>query len=183
VKMLSSSNEYTIPAEGEKLEFWLPTAPSPTVDTRLLCALYSDSLLDMLNSVNASGTCYASMIPLRVAARRGLDAVLAAHHTAYLAYTRGALIARRKGVDTLLYLLGVRSIRDALREGAPSNGEHVLILATPAHCAGPLLGGGNRVALSQCTVRGSTRLEVTATACFVIEARVYRQRQTSSKKH
>jgi tRNA threonylcarbamoyladenosine modification (KEOPS) complex Cgi121 subunit len=136
------------------------------IDIHVACASYTESLQGFIDKVNQDGL-YVAMVPLRLAREKGFEALLTAHLAAYTAYLRGAGIARRKGLDTLLYLAGTRNIRDVAAAYTPSGGEDVVLLAaggTPPPPPSP----------STCSIRHSSREAVTRAAVFPIEARVYR---------
>lgn len=164
---MSSYGEYTIQGEGLVYSAWLGL--TGVVETRITCTRYQDSTMRLADEVNRKPECYASIIPLRIAKTVGLEALLAAQYSAYLAYLRGRSVARRKGLDTLLYLAGERNIGKALAVSAPREGETVLLLVTPSTCdAGEVPYAGS------CTVPASSRESVSRTALAVVDMRLYK---------
>jgi len=164
---LNSSREYTIPVSGIRRRSWLPELG--LTDTLLYCSRYTKALEETVSKANRAEDCYVSIVPLTLAAKKGLEAAEAAHLAAFLAYRRGASIARKKGIDTLLMLVGMRNIRSVLDRAAPKPGDQVLILATPSDCLAIDTVPGHT-----CRLPPSTRDEVSRVACFVLEARLYR---------
>ncbi len=133
------------------------------------CTTFTQRLLEEVERLNSGSEVYASIIPLRLAREKGLQALLAAHTAAALAWRRGSNIARVKGLDTLLYLSGSRNIARVLEQYAPREGEPVAVVVASTG-EPPTLPAGET-----CSIPPSSRLTVTEAALFPIEARVYRQ--------
>jgi len=171
---LSSSGASSPPASQRSLPCTLEELQGLRV--AYTCTKFTRDLLEEVERLNRSSEVYASIVPLRLAREKGLQALLAAHTAAALAWRRGRGIARVKGLDTLLYLSGTRNIARVLEQYAPREGEPVAVLvASPGD---PPTPPGE-----ECSIPPSSRLTVTEAALFPVEARVYRQAANGHSRH
>lgn len=169
MRTLSSSSEYTVPATGARLELRLSNG-SAILTVELHCITYTEKALQALQRDTET---YTALVPLRAARRYGLEALLAAHIAAYTAYTRGLAIAKRPGVDTLLYLAGTRNIAEALRKLAPRPGETTLALCTPT----PSQRLHAETSHQECRLPHSPPEAVTQAALAPLELRAYKPQE------
>lgn len=133
---------------------------------------YSEEALKALEASREEAP-YTSIIPLRAARQYGLEAVLAAYTAAYIAHIRGLSIARRPGIDALLYLAGTRNIAEALARLAPRPGDQALALCTPQvnERLHKLLGH------TECSIPHSDPLSTTRAALAPLELRAYKPQE------
>ena len=150
-------------------------------EARLYCTELSRELLDTIKKLNEKNDIYIAIVPLTLAERVGVEAILSAATAACIAWQRGAGIARVKGLDTLLYLTGSRNIGRVVAEHGPKPGDQVVVVALA--CGDPkepllelerAIVGGSRGPAGACRLPQSRPEHVTKAAIMPIEARVYR---------
>ena len=143
-------------------------------ELELVCTSYDERLQELLDDAENKPQAIATAVPIDLAEEKGPTALAAAALAAYLARLRGLGIARRKGLDPLLYLLETRNIKAAV-SAAPRPGERVAVIAV---CGPEARGICERLAQlgDKCTLKDPPgwRLRVTAAATYPLEARVYK---------
>jgi tRNA threonylcarbamoyladenosine modification (KEOPS) complex Cgi121 subunit len=135
---------------------------------------YSEKLLDKLRN-KLSEEAYYSLINIKLANQAGLRALITAHLESYLATQRGATISKIRGIDTILYILGTRNIREALKANRLEEGATiVLVVASPSTALFQELRSMINESTVECRIPVTGSIELSSVALFPIEARVYR---------
>ncbi|WP_048061402.1 KEOPS complex subunit Cgi121 [Hyperthermus butylicus] len=141
----------------------------------LLCTRTDEELEKLADSLEADRKCIVGIIPVSLASRHSLKEVLAATIAVYAAYARGKNIARKPGIDVLLYLAGERNISKVLQNYPLRYGEPTVLAVA---CKNPesldLLARKAKPATS-CSLRRETEpLMLAKIAVFPVEAKVYK---------
>ncbi len=118
---------------------------------------------------------FYTVIPLPLAQKAGLIGVLSAFIAAYTNNLRGCRIARAPGLDTILYLLSTRNLRDAIETLHDlDNGAQVVVAAgepRTAECLARLPPGSCAIPL-----RSTPQLEARQ-AVFPVDAKACKRRR------
>lgn len=171
--ILTSSNEYIRLGEPAILRTPL-TIDGKNVHLFIACTRYSERLLDKLRN-KLSGEAYYSLINIELASQAGLRALITAHLESYLAAKRGATISKVRGIDTILYILCTRNIREALKANKLEEGATiVLVAASPSTTLLQELRSMISGDTVECKIPVTGSIGLSGVALFPIEARVYK---------
>ena len=170
------SSEYYLQDTPAKLEAPLIIAGKRPV-ILLYCTKTSvDNAARVLAECSAEhGQFFYTVTPLPLARRAGLVGLLSAFTTAYANSLRGCRIARATGLDTILYLLSTRNLRDAIEAlHALDQGVQVVL----AEQAPPTTECLARLPPGRCSIpRRSSPREEARQAVFPVDAKACKGRR------
>ncbi len=175
--LLTLSSEYIQLGEPATLKTPL-TIDGKNIYLFITCIQYSERLFDKLRN-KLSKEAYYSLINIELANQAGLRTLITAHLESYLAAQRGATISKVRGIDTILYILGTRNIREALKANRLEEGA-TIVLIVASHSTTLLQELRSMVSEDtvECRIPVIGSIELSSVALFPIEARVYKSMPT-----